>query len=50
MYLKLELVVGNYTNFLNKKYQGQIEEFEGNPHLRRVGTLGIKLGKYVTNT
>ena len=34
---------GNYTNQINDRFP-PLEEFEGNETIRRMGTLGIKLG------
>ena len=35
---------GNYTKQINKQLGAQLEEFEGNEELRRMGTMGVKMG------
>lgn len=42
-YKKFEPVYGNYTKQINQRLPA-IQQFEGNEKLRRVGTLGMKLG------
>lgn len=42
-YKKFEPVYGNYTRQINQRLPA-LSEFEGNEKMRRVGTLGMKLG------
>lgn len=42
-YKKFEPVYGNYTRQINQRLPA-LQEFEGNEKMRRVGTLGMKLG------